>query len=83
MEVGAHVWLRSPQSRWGWVPARIVDREEIAAASPAAASSAPSSSSTTRSFGAKKAKQMVLEFGEAVMWKRKPEGGHLGKLTCL
>ncbi len=29
MEVGAHVWLRSPQSRWGWVPARIVDREEI------------------------------------------------------
>ena len=59
MEVGAHVWLRSPQSRWGWVPARIVDREEIAAASPAAASSAPSSSSTTWSFGVKKAKQMV------------------------
>eukprot|EP00584_Thalassiosira_punctigera_P000378 CAMPEP_0172539274 /NCGR_PEP_ID=MMETSP1067-20121228/10496_1 /TAXON_ID=265564 ORGANISM="Thalassiosira punctigera, Strain Tpunct2005C2" /NCGR_SAMPLE_ID=MMETSP1067 /ASSEMBLY_ACC=CAM_ASM_000444 /LENGTH=2104 /DNA_ID=CAMNT_0013324925 /DNA_START=492 /DNA_END=6806 /DNA_ORIENTATION=- len=28
MEVGAHVWLRSPSSRWGWVPARIVDREE-------------------------------------------------------
>eukprot|EP00571_Detonula_confervacea_P013879 CAMPEP_0172301032 /NCGR_PEP_ID=MMETSP1058-20130122/3005_1 /TAXON_ID=83371 /ORGANISM="Detonula confervacea, Strain CCMP 353" /LENGTH=2063 /DNA_ID=CAMNT_0013011021 /DNA_START=194 /DNA_END=6385 /DNA_ORIENTATION=+ len=28
MEVGAHVWLRSPSSQWGWVPARIVDREE-------------------------------------------------------
>ncbi len=28
MEVGAHVWLRSPSSEWGWVPARIVDREE-------------------------------------------------------
>jgi len=29
MEVGAHVWLRSPSSQWGWVPARIVDREEV------------------------------------------------------
>ena len=29
MEVGAHVWLRTPTSQWGWVPARIVDREEI------------------------------------------------------
>ena len=28
MEVGAHVWLRSPSSQWGWVPARITDREE-------------------------------------------------------
>jgi myosin-5 len=28
MEVGAHVWLRSPSSEWGWVPARIADREE-------------------------------------------------------
>ena len=28
MEVGAHVWLRSPSSQWGWVPARIVDRAE-------------------------------------------------------
>jgi len=28
MEVGAHVWLRSTSSQWGWVPARIVDREE-------------------------------------------------------
>ena len=29
METGAHVWLRSPHSEWGWVPALIVDREEI------------------------------------------------------
>ncbi|KAL7551179.1 hypothetical protein ACHAWF_014387 [Thalassiosira exigua] len=29
MEVGAHVWLRSPSSQWGWVPARIADKEEV------------------------------------------------------
>ena len=34
MEVGAHVWLRTPTSQWGWVPARIVDREEITNDSP-------------------------------------------------
>ncbi len=31
----------------------------------------------------KKAKTMGLEFGEAVLWKRRPGGGHLGKLMCL
>ena len=29
------------------------------------------------------AKTFGLEFGEAVLWKRKPTGGHLGKLMCL
>lgn len=28
MEVGAHVWLRSEQSRWGWVPALISRKED-------------------------------------------------------
>jgi myosin-5 len=28
MEVGAHVWLRSDTSRWGWVPAQITRKEE-------------------------------------------------------
>lgn len=28
MEVGAHVWLRSDTSRWGWVPAQISKKEE-------------------------------------------------------
>jgi len=28
MEVGAHVWLRSNNSRWGWVPAKIDKKEE-------------------------------------------------------
>ena len=31
----------------------------------------------------KKAKTLGLEFGESVLWKRKPSGGHLGKLTSL
>ena len=31
----------------------------------------------------KKAKLQGLEFGEQVLWKRRPEGGPLGKLTCL
>ncbi len=26
MEVGAHVWLRSKSSRWGWVPAKITKK---------------------------------------------------------
>jgi myosin-5 len=70
MEVGAHVWLRSPQSRWGWVPARIVDREEIIDTTTAAAASGVSSLSSSsalpggRNFGPslmtkKKGKQMV------------------------
>ena len=28
MEVGAHVWLRSESSNWGWVPAKIVSKED-------------------------------------------------------
>lgn len=28
METGAHVWLRSPLSKWGWVPALISSKEE-------------------------------------------------------
>ena len=32
---------------------------------------------------AKKAKMLGVEFGEAVLWKRRPVGGALGKLTCL
>jgi len=28
MEVGAHVWLRSESSRWGWVPALITKKED-------------------------------------------------------
>jgi len=28
MEVGAHVWLRSDSSRWGWVPTRITKKED-------------------------------------------------------
>ena len=31
----------------------------------------------------KKAKVMGVEFGEGVLWKRRPIGGHLGKLSCL
>lgn len=30
-----------------------------------------------------KAKTMGFEFGDSVLWQRKPSGGHLGKLTCL
>ncbi|KAL7521135.1 hypothetical protein ACHAWX_005834, partial [Stephanocyclus meneghinianus] len=29
METGARVWLRSPLSQWGWLPARITHKEEI------------------------------------------------------
>eukprot|EP00804_Cyclotella_cryptica_P019435 CCRYP_006620-RA/>CCRYP_006620-RA protein AED:0.11 eAED:0.11 QI:212/1/1/1/0.77/0.9/10/1132/973 len=29
METGARVWLRSPLSQWGWLPARITQKEEI------------------------------------------------------
>ena len=29
MEVGAHVWLRSNASQWGWVPAIITGKESI------------------------------------------------------
>eukprot|EP00984_Skeletonema_dohrnii_P022105 scaffold11217_cov78-Skeletonema_dohrnii-CCMP3373.AAC.1 len=29
MEVGAHVWLRSDSSQWGWVPAKITAKDEI------------------------------------------------------
>eukprot|EP00985_Skeletonema_marinoi_P007610 scaffold3350_cov78-Skeletonema_marinoi.AAC.1 len=29
MEVGAHVWLRSSSSQWGWVPAKITAKDEI------------------------------------------------------
>ena len=29
MEVGAHVWLRSDSSQWGWVPAKITSKDEI------------------------------------------------------
>eukprot|EP00985_Skeletonema_marinoi_P026654 scaffold20856_cov138-Skeletonema_marinoi.AAC.2 len=29
MEEGAHVWLRSPKSEWGWLPARIVKKEIV------------------------------------------------------
>lgn len=28
MEVGAHVWLRSEKSHWGWVPAKITRKED-------------------------------------------------------
>ena len=31
----------------------------------------------------KRAKVMGLEFGELLLWKRKPSGGALGKLTCM
>ena len=31
----------------------------------------------------KKAKALGLEFGEALLWKRKPSRGNLGKLSCL
>ena len=31
----------------------------------------------------KQAKTMGMEFGEAILWKRKPSGGALGKLTCM
>lgn len=30
-----------------------------------------------------KAKVQGMEFGEAVLWKRRREGGLLGKLTCM
>ena len=29
MEEGAHVWLRSPKSEWGWLPARITKKEIV------------------------------------------------------
>ena len=31
----------------------------------------------------KKAKVWGMEFGEAILWKRRPVGGALGKLSCL
>ena len=31
----------------------------------------------------KKARTLGIEFGEAVLWKRRPGGGALGKLSCL
>ena len=31
----------------------------------------------------KKAKFLGIEFGEAILWKRRPVGGALGKLSCL
>ena len=31
----------------------------------------------------KKAKVLGMEFGEAILWKRRPVGGALGKLSCL
>ena len=31
----------------------------------------------------KKAKVLGIEFGEAILWKRRPVGGALGKLSCL
>ena len=31
----------------------------------------------------RKARTLGLEFGEAVLWKRKPVGGSLTKLSCL
>ena len=31
----------------------------------------------------KKARTLGMEFGEAVLWKRRPAGGALGKLSCL
>ena len=29
MEDGAHVWIRSPQSEWGWLPGRITKKEIV------------------------------------------------------
>ena len=29
MEEGAHIWLRSPKSEWGWLPARITKKEIV------------------------------------------------------
>ena len=29
MEEGSHVWLRSPKSDWGWLPARITRKETV------------------------------------------------------
>lgn len=55
--MGAHVWLRSPQSRWGWVPARIVDRKEIIDTTTAVVSS--SSTTTMMTKKKKEGKQMV------------------------
>ena len=40
MEVGAHVWLRSSSSRWGWVPAKIVEKEETTTAKHASGKNA-------------------------------------------
>jgi hypothetical protein len=55
MEVGAHVWLKSPQSHWGWVPARIVDREDVVPPPPPAPPSSMSSGTSAavggRNFG--------------------------------
>ena len=31
----------------------------------------------------KKARLLGMEFGEAVMWKRRPQGGPLAQLSCL
>ena len=31
----------------------------------------------------KPAKTLGIEFGEVILWKRKPSGGALGKLTCM
>lgn len=58
MEVGAHVWLRSPSSQWGWVPARIVDREETSTDGRA---SPPAAATTSSGVGwkPKQAKSMV------------------------
>ena len=31
METGTSVWLHSPESAWGWIPARIADKETVTA----------------------------------------------------
>jgi hypothetical protein len=31
MEEGSHVWLRSPKSEWGWLPAKIIRKEVVLA----------------------------------------------------
>jgi hypothetical protein len=41
MEEGSRVWLRSPKSEWGWLPAKIVKKEVVPKHRPKAKIAAP------------------------------------------
>mmetsp|Transcript_3892 Transcript_3892/g.8719 ORF Transcript_3892/g.8719 Transcript_3892/m.8719 type:complete len:2464 (-) Transcript_3892:122-7513(-) len=51
MEEGSHVWLRSPKSEWGWLPAKIIRKEVV----PKSKGQKPKTQKTNGSGGLKDA----------------------------